>query len=716
MDASVIDLLPPPAELLADSASFQALSEAAAESLLGLLPTVGLSADSHGHERIVKTFGIKKNQINRLLDQVRNTCSQVYKSANRSLERRIVSRDMAKAERSLMLLEEIFLSVEHRQTLLGEYIRLVRSGKQGQALPPVLELELLRYWSEDAELFNDQDAFGRARVSGYPGLTNELMIFTPTYTAGFFAHIEDVDLRNKFCILADDMVYEMAVLEDDEDGGPLMAGVFALAAMANCSAFINAISSLRPGLLGFLGHLDSSKGRFDSLLENLRTRHPDKALNSELAFAAIRGQYVLNDLRLERDLELVAMAHDEVSNCESLLLAQGNVVIEQLRADAAELDEAMTTMLGMFAKAGIALDDAPIRNRSAHWAEAFDFLDNARPSHERNEVLDELGAEVKGVSRAVAEGAAAALVAAQAREGILESESGWVEQARLITEAMKPLLEFAEFWEGFIGDAGGVPQVDYRVAGDDGRLTLGDTQALSDQLAQALAGLRDAPQKQAQLEAYQQQVEQLLEEKAKAEQALSCANSRVDSLRQENAEAKSQVETLKLSLASQSKPVQSASLPADYQKWVEDMACKGTACDVLKAIELFYSDRVVILESAYKAAETHKSSIPTPALLCRLKALATEGLDIVRKTGQIIDCKDVVPGEVAVQESETVRNNGKFNKLRTFPYNGGKHTFFPHLRINYSHRVYFDYMPDDGQRIVIGYVGQHLASDKSATV
>ncbi len=65
---------------------------------------------------------------------------------------------------------------------------------------------------------------------------------------------------------------------------------------------------------------------------------------------------------------------------------------------------------------------------------------------------------------------------------------------------------------------------------------------------------------------------------------------------------------------------------------------------------------------------------------------------------------------------DQVRNNGKFNKLRTFPYNGGKHTFFPHLRINYSHRVYFDYMPDDGQRIVIGYVGQHLASDKSATV
>jgi hypothetical protein len=76
--------------------------------------------------------------------------------------------------------------------------------------------------------------------------------------------------------------------------------------------------------------------------------------------------------------------------------------------------------------------------------------------------------------------------------------------------------------------------------------------------------------------------------------------------------------------------------------------------------------------------------------------------------------KDVVPGNLSLQESETVRNSAKLRSLREFKDGDKTRVMFPHLSVDYRTRLHFEFCPEE-DRIIIGYVGKHLPTAKHAT-
>ncbi|MGB0466534.1 MAG: hypothetical protein ACPGF7_03255 [Pontibacterium sp.] len=153
---------------------------------------------------------------------------------------------------------------------------------------------------------------------------------------------------------------------------------------------------------------------------------------------------------------------------------------------------------------------------------------------------------------------------------------------------------------------------------------------------------------------------------------------------------------------------------SDLSEQIQTLVCKGIdAPRVLHILETLHSDRLRILPSAYQSAAD--TAIPTSALFERTQLLVTDGLDALRTGSRMIDINDLIPGEIAVQESQTVRNCDKLTRHRIFKDNGQDRTIFTHLALDYSTRMYFEYDTEES-RIIIGYVGKHLPSAKSATV
>lgn len=137
--------------------------------------------------------------------------------------------------------------------------------------------------------------------------------------------------------------------------------------------------------------------------------------------------------------------------------------------------------------------------------------------------------------------------------------------------------------------------------------------------------------------------------------------------------------------------------------------------ECLQTLEIMYPDRVRILPSAIESAIEMSDQIPGEVLFERASILATTGIDLLRSGARMIDLQDVVPGELAIQESQTVRRCDKLARHRVFRDGQSERTIFTHLSLDYSCRLYFEYDATE-DRIILAYVGRHLPTAKAATV
>lgn len=182
----------------------------------------------------------------------------------------------------------------------------------------------------------------------------------------------------------------------------------------------------------------------------------------------------------------------------------------------------------------------------------------------------------------------------------------------------------------------------------------------------------------------------------------------------ENQALKDQNEQLQVALTASSQESTNALSVESLRDPIERLISNPDGQAILKLLETLYPDRVRVFDSAYETA-ANCPGLPASQLYQRAKILITDGIDILRESGRMIDVRNVVPGDLAVHESETVRKSNKLRAHRVFRDESCTREIFTHLYLDYSHRLYFDYDGDE-DKILIAYAGRHLPSAKSATV
>ncbi len=141
---------------------------------------------------------------------------------------------------------------------------------------------------------------------------------------------------------------------------------------------------------------------------------------------------------------------------------------------------------------------------------------------------------------------------------------------------------------------------------------------------------------------------------------------------------------------------------------------KATLPECLTAIELLYSDRVIILSSAKSsAADAKKFKSPQKAFELMSK-LCDEYVDAKVSGKGDYDAKNIFGNKAfSARESECVESNANAKKLRTFRYKNTDTLMMAHLRIGNKQSVAetwrCHFLWDHTNKvIVIGHCGKHL--------
>lgn len=138
---------------------------------------------------------------------------------------------------------------------------------------------------------------------------------------------------------------------------------------------------------------------------------------------------------------------------------------------------------------------------------------------------------------------------------------------------------------------------------------------------------------------------------------------------------------------------------------------------VLQLLVDFLPDRLAVLPGAMDSAATHQNLINTPEMTRRIITLATQGVDLMRNGARLYDVNEIVPGEVACNESDTVMNTARLRKFRQFKTDDGSTIeVFTHIPIDGRTRMYFDFDETQQYRLRVAYVGKHLPNASSPTI
>jgi hypothetical protein len=136
--------------------------------------------------------------------------------------------------------------------------------------------------------------------------------------------------------------------------------------------------------------------------------------------------------------------------------------------------------------------------------------------------------------------------------------------------------------------------------------------------------------------------------------------------------------------------------------------------ECLKAVEMVYGDRCIVLETARSSAERVQRFVDGRDLLDMMVRLVTTYRDDLIDGGDNKARAVFGKSEYAAKESETVMANKAMRRQRTFAYDGEDIEMFRHLKIGVDDdvtrtiRVHFHW-DAAGQKIVIGCCGEHLS-------
>lgn len=127
--------------------------------------------------------------------------------------------------------------------------------------------------------------------------------------------------------------------------------------------------------------------------------------------------------------------------------------------------------------------------------------------------------------------------------------------------------------------------------------------------------------------------------------------------------------------------------------------------DSLKIISTIFPDRIEILKTAWKSAEELRDFRDRRRAFELLWKLATEYWTMCAR-GRGMDARSVFD-EAYSRESETVENNKRARRLRTFSYDGKQIEMMKHLKIGTTLRIHFEWDAEN-RKIIVGHCGVHL--------
>jgi hypothetical protein len=133
----------------------------------------------------------------------------------------------------------------------------------------------------------------------------------------------------------------------------------------------------------------------------------------------------------------------------------------------------------------------------------------------------------------------------------------------------------------------------------------------------------------------------------------------------------------------------------------------------LVAISALYSDRVVILPEAWKAARESRGFQRGGDAFELLYKLATRYWEALQQGRGDVEARGIFGNAYAARESDVVESNKRARQARTFAYNGGSLLMLKHLKIGIKDslsetlRVHFEWLAKE-RRLVIGHCGGHL--------
>ena len=646
--------------------------------MLDILPRAGLPMDSSKEERIAKIFGIKISQLGQLLKQIKDSLPSVFKDVMKEVKKLGLRRDIPKDALEIIAVSYIFSSVDYRRKLLIEHFRLEHTKSSQKARPPILEYELIKAWNPELDLTRT-NSVSKNVFEGDIGLK-------VTHTAQFFVHLHPT-INRRFGIIADKILLDLTCWNNktNEEKSLLAGAVFAIASASDSASLLLVLSNLAPDLTDYIYTDDfiSSSVTNGSIAASESETNPMYDSSRQILLGTIKAVYHLDAFGDTGKLEHLNKARNELDFCEKESLSLGAFAKDEIKKTLTEISQELAPIKEFFSSAGVTIDVSSIEGRVGHWQSLLLLKIMESPSHARKNLIDNIASEVLSVHSLVcAQRKNLESIAAKHEETLIKKHDTWAEQLKLLQETVKETEEAQQNFSNLCNDVRKLKPI----------------QVPQTEEKEEVLEVCSKSETKALLDAHKLELEHI---KLQLEQTVERNNE----LRREVAEARKQAEIMVLSLGEQKEA--SAGVTKEVMGAIDALASKATPVELLKLLKALYPDRVDILDSAYISAKEDQASIPETSLYQRMTALLTEGLDIVRETGQIIDCKDVVPGEVAVQESDTVRNSAKLRSMRHFTYKGSKRAFYSHFRLNSVCRVYFDYIPEE-RRIVVAYVGRHL--------
>lgn len=174
------------------------------DHILSLIPSAGMPSNTSECERIANIFGLKRSQLNRLIDQIKDSCSSVIKSAGRDLDLMGCQKGLPRQERTANLAIQIMQEPAYRKQLFLAHQQWVRSTtRRKNKRPPVMEFELIKRWNPHWDLYecDHDDPVFKGKIEG---LRDCQLAFIPSFSAGFFDNIESPTLRTRLVYLADE--------------------------------------------------------------------------------------------------------------------------------------------------------------------------------------------------------------------------------------------------------------------------------------------------------------------------------------------------------------------------------------------------------------------------------------------------------------------------------------------------------------------------------
>lgn len=133
--------------------------------------------------------------------------------------------------------------------------------------------------------------------------------------------------------------------------------------------------------------------------------------------------------------------------------------------------------------------------------------------------------------------------------------------------------------------------------------------------------------------------------------------------------------------------------------------------DSLKIISFLFSDRIVVLDSAFTSAKKTKGFKYSEKAHELLWNLATTYWATMQAGEGDSEARKIFGNSFAAQEKETLSSDGK--KRRTFLYQGEQLLMERHLKIGVKEsdaetlRIHFEWDSDD-QKVIIGHCGPHI--------